>query len=46
MAKTIWEIIANVIFKPESIEERLAHEMLEFFVYGEIYSTLKEKITE
>lgn len=38
----LFEKLLKIMVKPESTTERLAHEAIEFIVYGEIYSRLKD----
>jgi len=40
----ILDFIKNSILKPETTEERILHEVIEFFAYGEVYSRIKQEL--
>jgi len=40
----ILDFIKNSVLKPETLEEKIAHEVIEFFAYGEVYSRIKKEL--
>ena len=44
MTDDILKAILRVVVKPETNMERIAHEVLEFVVYGNIYKWLSEQV--
>jgi len=46
MTDDILKAIIRVVFRPETNTERIAHEVLEFVVYGNIYKYLAEQIED